>query len=77
MHRTQIYFDDEIYNYLETEKKNTHQSYSEIIRNNIKMNIKKKTTEMITRMENAVGSWKNLDETPEKFVRNIRKDRKL
>jgi negative regulator of replication initiation len=77
MHRTQIYFDDEIFSYLEKEKKSTHQSYSEIIRNNIKLNIRKKTKEMILKMENAVGSWKNKAETPEHYIRNIRKDRHI
>lgn len=77
MHRTQIYFDDEIFKYLKTEKKTTNQSYSEIIRTNIKQNIKTKAFEMISKMENAIGSWKNTKETPDSYIRSIRKDRKI
>jgi 3-methyladenine DNA glycosylase Tag len=77
MHRTQIYFDDEIFNYLEKEKKKTHQTYSQIIRNNIKQNIRKQNSEMIAKMKDAVGSWKDFSRTPGQYLRNIRKDRTL
>ena len=77
MHRTQIYFDDEIYRYLKNQKKNTRQSYSEIIRKNIKLNIRKRTSEMIIKMENAAGAWKDKVTDPEKYIRNIRKNRKI
>ncbi|MEI6055667.1 MAG: ribbon-helix-helix protein, CopG family [Lentisphaerota bacterium] len=77
MHRTQIYLDDEIYHFLEKEKKRTHQSYSEIIRLNIKQNIKNKYSVILNRMEKASGSWKNQDESPEEYVEKMRTDRSL
>lgn len=77
MHRTQIYLDDEIYHFLEKEKKKTHQSYSEIIRRNIKKNIKNKYSVILNRMEKASGSWIDQDESPENYIANLRKDRVL
>ena len=77
MHRTQIYLDDIIYKYLENEKKKTKLSFSEIIRNNIKQNIQNNSQAIIDKMEKAAGSWSNTDETPENYVKRIRKDRKI
>jgi predicted CopG family antitoxin len=77
MHRTQIYLDDVIYEYLENEKKKTKLSFSEIIRNNIKQNMHHSLQTIIDKMEKAAGSWEQSDETPENYVRRIRKDRKI
>jgi hypothetical protein len=77
MHRTQIYLDDIIYEYLEEEKKKTKLSFSEIIRNNIKQNIQANNKAIIDKMEKAAGSWENNAETPEDYVNKIRKDREL
>jgi len=76
MHRTQIYLDDIIYNYLEEEKKRSKLSFSEIIRNNIKLNIKKKSEKIIDSLEQAIGGFSD-NISPEKYVNSIRKDRKL
>jgi hypothetical protein len=76
MHRTQIYLDDIIYEYLEKEKRKTKLSFSEIIRNNIKQNIQNNYKSIIDKMEKAAGSWENTKESPEQYVRKLRKDRK-
>lgn len=54
MHRTQIYFDDTIYHYLEEEKKRSKLSFSEIIRNNIKSNISKKPSKIRPNLAMAI-----------------------
>jgi predicted CopG family antitoxin len=77
LRRTQIYLDDEIYEFLENEKKKTHLSYSEIIRYNIKQNIQNNSSNIIDKMEKAAGSWKNKELSPEEFVRIAREDRAL
>lgn len=77
MYRTQIYLDDDIYKFLENEKKKTRLSYSEIIRNNIRQNIKQKQSLIIRRMEKAAGSWGDLSKEPEDIVNELRKDRPL
>lgn len=77
MRRTQIYLDDEIVKYLEYEKKKTRLSYSEIIRNHIKKSFKKKTTLMLTNMEQAAGAWKDLKTKPEEIISKLRKDRTI
>lgn len=77
MHRIQIYLDDEIYLYLQNEKHRTRLSFSEIIRNNIKNNIKQKHSHIIKRMEKAAGVWEVNDTTPENYVSHIRKDTNL
>lgn len=76
MHRTQIYLDDTIYHYLKEEKKRSKLSYSEIIRNNIKLNIKKKNDRIINSLERVIGSFPKGD-TPEKYVNTMRKDRTI
>jgi predicted CopG family antitoxin len=75
MHRTQIYLDDIIYEYLEKEKRKTKLSFSEIIRNNIKQNIQNNYKSIIDKMEKAAGSWENTKESPEQYIRKLRKDR--
>ncbi len=77
MHRTQIYLDDAIYEYLEIEKKKTKLSFSEIIRINIKQNIQNSSQSIIDKMEKAAGAWTNQTESPENYIRRIRKDRRL
>jgi predicted CopG family antitoxin len=77
MHRTQIYLDDAIYEYLEIEKKKTKLSFSEIIRINIKQNIRNNSQTIMDKMEKAAGSWANETETPENYIRRIRKDRQI
>ena len=78
MHRTQIYLDDEIYEFLESEKKKTRLSYSEIIRLNLKKNIQDQSRAMIARMEKAAGAWnESSNETPAEYMARIRSDRKL
>jgi len=77
MRRTQIYLDDAIYNYLENEKRKTKLSFSEIIRNNIKQNIQNNYQIIMDKMEKAAGSWSIIDESPENYVKRLRKDRKI
>ncbi|OGV20565.1 MAG: hypothetical protein A2X47_12725 [Lentisphaerae bacterium GWF2_38_69] len=77
MHRTQIYLDDEIYKFLEKEKRKSHLSYSEIIRLNIKSNIKNRYSAILNRMEKVSGVWDDESQSPEEYVDNIRRDRRI
>jgi predicted CopG family antitoxin len=75
MHRTQIYLDDNIYDYLEKEKARTRLAFSEIIRNNIRSNMGKSSSAILEKMHKAIGSLKKSELSPEETVRRLRKDR--
>ena len=77
MKRTQIYFDDQIYGYLKKESKLIKKTMSEIIRDSIKNKIRSQNYNILTKMESVFGIWKNKDIDVDKYIRNIRKNRKL
>lgn len=77
MHRTQIYLDDEIFRFLNSESKSTRLPFSEIIRMSIRQKIKNDVETMILKMERATGSWADESITPEKYIRNLRMDRSV
>lgn len=75
MKRTQIYLDDEIYEFLENESKNKHKSMSEIIRETIKEKIQYKNKNLIKNLNMAFGIWEDRNIEINKYIENIRKDR--
>ncbi|OGC08599.1 hypothetical protein A2526_00370 [candidate division WOR-1 bacterium RIFOXYD2_FULL_36_8] len=77
MHRTQIYLDDRIFEFLEKERKKTHTPLSEIIRNSIKKNIKDNVDSIISKMNKVSGAWEKISISPNKYLRKMREDRLL
>lgn len=77
MHRTQIYLDNQSYKILERESEVSNLSMSEIIRRSIRKQRADKTSEIIKKMENIFGIWKNRNINPERYIRKLRMDRKI
>jgi hypothetical protein len=77
MKRTQIYLDDEIFRYLDHESKNEKKSISEIIRESIRDKMHSRSINLISKMNSVFNMWKDKNINPEKYIRNLRKDRVL
>jgi predicted CopG family antitoxin len=77
MKRTQIYLDDDIFEYLENESKIEHKSISEIIRESIRAKINFHVKDLVGKMNKIYGLWKDRDIEPDQYIRELRKDRKL
>jgi metal-responsive CopG/Arc/MetJ family transcriptional regulator len=75
MHRTQIYLDDDLYVSLEKESARRSLSISELIRVAVRKDLAADETTFMARMKKAVGAWKDVSETPDAYVRRMRKDR--
>jgi len=75
MHRTQIYLDNDLYDYLKLEREKTHLTISEIIRRSVKLNVKNHYQTIIAKMENAAGSWPNQKESPTQYISRLRRGR--
>ena len=75
MKRTQIYLDEEIFEFLASESKNKHKTMSEIIRESIKDKIHNKNKNLLKYLNKVAGIWKNNDFNVENYIKNIRKDR--
>jgi len=77
MHRTQIYLDDDVFEYLKRESEKSRLSFSEFIRKNIRSNMKSGVREIIAKMEKAAGSWTDQKADPNAYIRKLRKKRTL
>jgi hypothetical protein len=77
MKRTQIYLDDEIFKYLDNESKYEQKSISEIIRESIRDKMHSRTVDLISKMNNIFNKWKDKKIDPERYIRELRKDRAL
>jgi hypothetical protein len=77
MKRTQIFLDDEIFKYLDNERKNEQKSISKIIRESIRDKMHSRTVDLISKMNNIFNKWKYRKIDPEKYIRGLRKDRFL
>ena len=77
MHRTQIYLDKQIYKTLERESELFNLSISEIIRRSIRQQKNTEVSDIIKKMKDVFGIWKSRKIDSEKYIRNIRKDRKI
>lgn len=77
MKRTQIYLDEEIFQFLEKESRIKHKSMSEIIRESIKNKMKSKKDEIVIKMLAVAGLRKKDKSDPDRYIRNLRRDRKI
>lgn len=77
MHRTQIYLEDEVFQYLENESKIQNLTISELIRRNLRTEISQKQERMQSASEKVFGIWSDRNIDPEEFIRDLRKDRTL
>ena len=76
MRRTQIYFDDETYQYLKKESQATHTTISEVIRQSIREKMNRRVQKALKAADRIVGIWQDRDIAVEKHIRTLRKDRK-
>ena len=77
MKRTQIYIDEDTFGFLEKESKIEKKSISEIIRESIKVKMKKRSNEIIKKMKSVYGVWQDKKVNGDEYVREMRKDRLL
>ncbi len=77
MKRTQIYIDEGTYKILEKESKISGKTISELIRESIRSRAQKKANEILRRMEDVYGMWKDREFDAEQYIRDLRKDRTL
>ena len=77
MKRTQIYFDEQTYDYLKKESKSSHITISGLIRESIRERMDKKTGKILESADSICGLWKDRTFDVEKRIRELRKDRKL
>ena len=77
MRRTQIYLDEEIYNYLKSESQRTGKTISELIREKIRKEINQNKDNLLKAIHSVSGIWKEKSENPESFIRNLRKGNRI
>ncbi len=77
MKRTQIYLDQEIFNSLMVESKKYKKTISELIRDCIKDSRKNKVDNIQNAMENIKGLWQDKDIDVDRYIRDLRTDRKI
>jgi len=77
MKRTQIYLDEETYRYLKKESENKHLPISELIRESIREKMNRKVQKMLKATDRISGIWKDREMDVDRYVRSMRKNRKL
>lgn len=77
MKRTQIYLDEKTYRYLKKESEVKHLPISEVIRESIREKMNRKIQKMLKAADKISGMWKSRDVNVDRYVRSMRKDRKL
>jgi len=77
MRRTQIYIDESTYKTLKKESEISGKTISEIIRESLRGKINKKIDNILRRTKDVYGIWKDRELEVKKFVRDLRRDRKL
>jgi hypothetical protein len=77
MKRTQIYIDEDTFEYLKRESKVKGITISEVIRESIKDRKLKGTEKILNALDAVAGLWKNRKLDPEQYIRRLRKDRGL
>ncbi len=77
MKRTQIYLDEEIFSILKRESETRHKTISEIVRNSIDDRYRADTYSLKKKLSTIFGIWRNRKLTPDAYIRNLRKDRKI
>lgn len=77
MKRTQIYFDEQTYDYLKKESKRSHLTISGLIRESVREQMDKKIGKILKSTDNICGLWKDRVSDVEAQIRELRKDRRL
>ncbi len=77
MHRTQIYLEDDIYQYLKKESTRTRKSLSDLIRESLRKQVGQKVEKMLRNTDKVCGLWKDQKGDPQAYIRRLRKDRSL
>jgi len=77
MRRTQIYIDESTYKTLKKESEISGKTISEIIRESLREKINKKIDNILRRTKDVYGIWKDRELEVKRFVRDLRRDRKL
>ena len=77
MKRTQIYFDEQTYDYLKKESKSSHITISGLIRESIKERMDRKIGKILKSTDRVCGLWKDRIVDVETQIRELRKDRSL
>jgi predicted CopG family antitoxin len=75
MKRTQIYIDEEVYDFLEKEGTLENKSVSELIRESLSEMMKQKTNDIIKQSDKIFGLWKDKELDVIGYIDDIRKDR--
>jgi len=77
MKRTQIYLDEETFEYLKVESNLRGITISEVIRESIKDKRHQSKEKILSALDEVVGVWKNRRLDTEKYIRGLRRDRIL
>ena len=77
MKRTQIYLDEEIYQYLKEESKKTGKSISELIREELKKEMNQNKENLLKAIKEVAGIWNYQTENVEDFIRSIRRGKRI
>ncbi|RUM56893.1 MAG: CopG family transcriptional regulator [Persephonella sp.] len=77
MKRTQIYLDEDIYNYLKEESLKTGKTISELIREKIRKEIEQNKNNLLQAIREVAGLWSDRTEDVDNFVRELRKGSRI
>ncbi len=77
MKRTQIYLDEDIYNYLKEESLKTGKTISELIREKIRKEIEQNKNNLLQAIREVAGLWNDRTEDIDNFVRELRKGSRI
>ena len=77
MKRTQIYLDEETFEYLKKESRLRGVSISEIIRESIRDKRDQNIEKILSALDKVAGVWKNRKFDTEKYIKGLRRDRTL
>lgn len=77
MKRTQIYIDEDVYEFLEKEGILENKSVSELIRESLSEMMKQKTNDIIKQADKVFGLWNDRDIDATKYIDDMRKDRNI
>lgn len=75
MHRTQIYLEDDVYQYLKKESTRTQKSLSDLVRESLRKQVGQKVEKMLRNTDKICGLWREKETDPETHIRQLRKDR--
>lgn len=77
MKRTQIYIDEETYRNLKKESSIKNTTVSELIRKSLRNRNKGNVQKILNMVDRVSGMWCSRAIDPEKYVRELRKNRKI